>query len=950
VSISANNDAFRQLIEWLPTAIAVHRDGRVLYANPAMVRMLGGNSSEQFVGRSLGEFVHPACHADLRERLRVVNVERRMSPAAEIDLVRLDGERITVESQGTPVDFDGLPAVCSIARDVSAERRAREASERMSNRAARFAQLGQQLASVKSEKEAASRILDAARELVGWDSAWLHLFEPESETMRNVVTFDSDASGVHEVPAPAARLRSPSETTRRTMREGPQLILRSADANMNPSEDTTFGARRISLSLMYAPIRTQDRLLGVVSLHKYAADAYSHADLADLHALASHGAGALARVLQALAHERAAHRLQYAIDATEGGLWEWDIQKDLIKVSARWEALLGHAPGEVPVTFTSTYSREIVHPDDWAAVEKSAADHMAGLTPFNFATFRMRTKSGEYRWFSGRSSVVEWDFLNQPTQMLGTIFDIHDRKIAEAALQESEQRYRALIEWSPEAFCVHEAGTILYCNPAFVEIVAAKSPDEVIGRSLMDFIHPDSRQVVIERMQRVAQGEERIPLAEMRGVRLDGRELYVETQAAVIWFDGKRVSQVVARDITARKQVEAERAALEHQLRESQKLQAIGTLAGGIAHDFNNVLAIILGNTDLALRDPRTSDNARESLGEVRKAALRARDVVQQILSFSRRQPLERKPIALAPLIEESVKLIRATLPAHIELSVEISPTQERVLADATQIVQILLNLCTNARQAIGDVRGHITIRLENVVAIPNASANSSAAGVCISVIDTGPGIDQATQARLFEPFFTTKPVNEGTGLGLSVVHGIVEAHEGTITVESSPGAGATFRVFLPTIPETADTAQSIRQDSQPSRLITRPGGPRVIYVDDDEAMVLLMRVGLTMRGYDVLALTDPVNALERIRTAPAKYAALITDYNMPTLSGLELAKQVHESAPDMPIFVLSGFIDERLQTLSGTAGIRGLFQKGRGESELMESLQTIIAPREHRS
>jgi PAS domain S-box-containing protein len=945
--MTTTSDPFRQLVEWLPSALAVHRDGVILYVNPALIRILAGTSAEQFIGRRLADFVHPDDHGNMRERLRIVYEERRPSPLAKIDVIRLDGERITVESQGTPVDFDGKPAVCSSVRDISAELRALAEAERMGTRAARFSQLGQQLASVNSEKDAALRILDVARDLVGWDSAWLHLWDADSDTMRNVVTLDSDGSAPIEVAAPPARLRSPGETTLRTMNEGPQLVLRREGEVTIKTPATTFGSSKESLSLMYAPIRTQDRLLGVVSIHKYAADAYTHADLADLHALASHGAGAFARVLQALAHERAAHRLQYAIDATEGGLWEWDIQNDLIKVSARWEALLGYAAGEVTTPFSSAFSRELIHPDDWAAVEKSAADHLAGLTPFNYATYRMRTKSGEYRWFSGRSSVVEWDFLNQPTQMIGTIFDIHSRRLAEEALQESEQRYRALIEWSPEAFCVHDAGKILYCNPAFVEIVAAKSPEQIIGRSLMDFIHPESRQVVIERMQRVAQGAERIPLAEMRGIRLDGRELYVETQAAAVWFGGKRVSQVVAREITARKQAEAERAALEHQLRESQKLQAIGTLAGGIAHDFNNVLAIILGNTDLALRDSRTSDNARDSLGEIRKAALRARDVVQQILSFSRRQPLERKPISLAPLIEESVKLIRATLPAHIELGVEIVPSNELVLADATQVVQILLNLCTNARQAIGDARGSISIRLEPVASMPNAQTGTSSKGVCISVGDNGPGIEAATQARLFEPFFTTKPVNEGTGLGLSVVHGIVEAHEGVITVESAIGAGATFRVFLPAVQSANTTQPSAQQVPSPARMITRPGGPKVIYVDDDESMVLLMRVDLTMRGYDVFALTDPVKALERIQAHPEKYAALITDYNMPTLTGLELAQHVREVAPDMPILVLSGFIDERLQTLAATVGIRGMFQKGRGESELMETLQTIIAPRQ---
>ena len=247
-------------------------------------------------------------------------------------------------------------------------------------------------------------------------------------------------------------------------------------------------------------------------------------------------------------------------------------------------------------------------------------------------------------------------------------------------------------------------------------------------------------------------------------------------------------------DITARKQAEAERASLEAQLRESQKMQAIGTLAGGIAHDFNNALATILGNAELARQDSANNPPTLESLEEIRKAGTRARNLVQQILAFSRRQPTARKPIDLAPVVTEATHLLRATLPARLSLAVHCDQVPP-VLADASQIEQVLINLGTNAMQAMRNAPGRIDIRLDTVildatltgahVALEDLRARSPERRVRLSVSDNGPGMDAATKERIFEPFFTTKPVGEGTGLGLSVVHGIVQGHEGARLIRS---------------------------------------------------------------------------------------------------------------------------------------------------------------------
>ncbi len=435
---------------------------------------------------------------------------------------------------------------------------------------------------------------------------------------------------------------------------------------------------------------------------------------------------------------------------------------------------------------------------------------------------------------------------------------------AAAALQESEARYRALVEWSPEPTVVHRNGLLLYVNPAFANMVGAPTAPSLIGRSLLDFVHVDSKRVVEERMQALRSGAPGTPLIEMRGIKTDGTIFIVETQGISIKFNGEPASQVVVHDITARKQAEAVRESLEGQLRESQKMQAIGTLAGGVAHDFNNILATILGNTELAYQDVGGNKRALESLGEIRKAATRARDLVQQILSFSRRQPTERKPLALVDVVEESTRLLRATLPARINLTTHCEADLPAVLADATQIQQVVINLATNAMQAMPAGPGNIDIRLDGVMldqtlaesrpALRALYAAHPGRTLRLSIVDNGRGMDNATLERIFEPFFTTKPVNEGTGLGLAVVHGIVEAHDGAIVVDSQPGRGSTFSLYLPPASKDAGNTNTTVINVTPANDVDAAGNADacIVYIDDDEAMVFLIERLLARRGYRV--------------------------------------------------------------------------------------------------
>jgi len=521
--------------------------------------------------------------------------------------------------------------------------------------------------------------------------------------------------------------------------------------------------------------------------------------------------------------------------------------------------------------------------------------------------------------------------------------DITERKHIEQDLQ----RFRHAMDSTSDAIYVIERASLRYidvnagaCRMLGLtrEEILAMGPEAVLGVS---------REELESIFDSVIAGGDATQSLEMLRPRRDGLQAWVELQRHAWRAKEGWMIVTVVRDISARKQAEAVRHELEAQLRESQKMEAIGTLAGGIAHDFNNIIAAILGNTDLARQDVAAGNPAAlQSLDEILKAGRRARDLVQQILSFSRRQPTERKLIALAPIIDESVRLLRATLPARIALEVKCEAGVPNVLADATQIEQVIINLATNAMQAMRSDPGKIGIRLD--VQKPDAATlarhaelrnllqASSGRLVRISVSDSGPGMDEATRARIFEPFFTTKPPGEGTGLGLSVVLGIVQAHEGALLVASEPGMGATFTLYLP-VPaasasaSAASAAAAADADAQPGQSAAAPrqgSGRHILYIDDDEALVFLVKRLLERHGCRVSAFTDQSEALAALRADPASFDLVVTDYNMPGMSGLDVVREARSIRAGMPVAVASGFIDETLRANAQNAGVCELIFK----------------------
>ena len=384
----------------------------------------------------------------------------------------------------------------------------------------------------------------------------------------------------------------------------------------------------------------------------------------------------------------------------------------------------------------------------------------------------------------------------------------------------------------------------------------------------------------------------------------------------------------VARDLTARLVAEASLHALEAQLRESQKMEAVGTLAGGIAHDFNNILGSILGNIRLAQQDVGTVHPAQARLAQIHKAASRARSLVQQILAFSRRQAQEFVSRPLRPVVEETLMLLRSTLPAQVALDALLDETPMYVLADATQMQQVLMNLCTNAWHALKDGTGRIEVGLAPVDLHARRGGLAPGRYAHLWVGDDGSGIDPAVRARIFDPFYTTKPVGQGTGLGLSVVHGIVCAHHGAITVDSTPGRGTTFHLHFPLLDNNGVAALSDWTDLAETAAAPAGHGEEVLYVDDDEVMTLMVEGLLARQGYRVTTYQDASEAVAAVRREPRRFDLVVTDFNMPGLTGLDMARTFAALRPGLPVVISSGYISEQLRADALAAGVRWVMNK----------------------
>ena len=569
----------------------------------------------------------------------------------------------------------------------------------------------------------------------------------------------------------------------------------------------------------------------------------------------------------------------------------------LLFASHSIERLLGFAPAEL----VGHPGFERVHPDDAPRLHAALRDIIASPGTPASLELRWRHKDGSWRHIDA----VAVDRLAEPA--VGAIVvnfrDVSERRTAEAALRESEERYRTLVEGVRDIiFALSPEGTIASLNPAF-ETITGLPREEWVGQPFERLVHPEDLPLALELLGRVVRGELR-PASQFRVRTAKGDYRVGEFSATPQLHEGRLVGILgIGRDVT-------ERVQLEQQLRQAQKMEAVGRLAGGIAHDFNNILTAITGYADLLLEDLGATDPRRQDADEIHKAADRAAGLTRQLLAFSRQQVLQPTVLEVNKLVSDLEKMLRRLLGEDVELGTRLAPTTGRVKADPGQLEQVIMNLAVNARDAMPN-GGKLTLETGNVDLDEAYAADHypARAGpfVLLAVSDTGIGMSEETQAHMFEPFFTTKEKGKGTGLGLATVYGIIKQSGGFIWVYSEVGHGTTFKLYLPRVEELAERA------SQPAQARARAGrGTETVLVVEDEAPVRsVARQVLERHGYTVLEAPSAEAALDIATRYSGIIHLLLTDVVMPGLNGRELASRLATLRPDARVIFMSGYTDD---------------------------------------
>ena len=701
-------------------------------------------------------------------------------------------------------------------------------------------------------------------------------------------------------------------------------------------------------------------------------------------------------------------RWQFALEGAGDGVWDWDVPTSTVFFSKRWKQMLGHTDAEVGTGLDEWSSR--VHPEDMPRVMADLQPHLDGKTAVYTNEHRVRCKDGSYKWILDRGMVFTRDAEGRPLRVVGTHGDITERKQAEARLREASQLSRqaelreatrasaltALVKGASldqvftslvhgvEAEHPGTLGSVLILDAAGTHLLTGAAPS--LPAFYNEAIHGVAIGPAVGSCGTAAFRGERVVVSDIQTDPLWANYKDVAAQAglAACWSEPIRnregrvlgtfafyfaqarepgaaeidsivTSAQLAALAIELKQTEAEREDILTQLQRAQKLESIGVLAAGIAHDFNNVLATVLGRVEIARIEIDQRAALLESLEEIQQAGVRGQNLVQQIITYGRRQPTDLRSLDLKVVIEDAVRLARAVVPNEISVQAHLDPGTH-ALADAAQIRQVVINLVTNAMQAILPNSGSINVQLDAVTldqhlaltspalrAMHDAHPGGLAARLIVS--DTGAGMDAHTLERIFEPFFTTKPPGEGTGMGLAVVYGIAQAHQGAVVAESTLGCGTTFTLYIPAAPADAALVEAGTAALSRSPQVESGLKWRLMYVDDEPAQVSMVTRLLQLKGYQVSGHTSDDDALEALRSDPQAIDLLVTDYNMPGISGLQLTRAARSVRKDLKIAVITGFIDEALRNEAKSAGVAEVILKGTTRT-FYEALERLLPGR----
>ncbi len=893
----------------------LNADGVFTFLSPSWIRTLGYEPS-YMIGKPFQSIVHPDEVAICEDYFhKVIQIKEQM-PGPEYRVKHADGTWRWHEANGTPVfGPDGsFNSFVGVSRDITEHKQAEEALQQSERR----------LNDMIDFLPDATLAIDNEKKIIVWNKA--------IERITGIKAEDMIGKGNYEYTIPFYGKRRP------------QLM----DLIWEPEH---------SILEKYPHVNREGESLSAETFCGALYDgrgAHVFAKTSPLHDRKGNVVGAIESIRDITEHKQAEEALKASeklyrsvIENINDSFYRTDAQGNLIMISPSAKKLLGYDSVEEMIGLNIAEAFYF-NPEDrnifLSAIKNQGIviDYEIILKRRDGTPVTVATSSHQYFDEDGNVLGIE-----------GVLRDFTERKQAEEALRESKQQLSYIIDFLPDAtFVIDKEGRIIAWNRAMEEMTGIKASD-MLGKSDYEYSLPfyGIRRPLL------------IDLAFMSGedigknyhsVKKEGDIILAETDSPVkgetrsLWgiarplydSEGNIAGAIESiRDITDLKK-------LQTQIRQTQKMEAIGTLAGGIAHDFNNILSAIMGYTDMALTDHKIDNLLRRYLEQVYKAGERARDLVKQILTFSRQSDEGPRPMRVSPIIKETLKLLRASLPSTIQIRQSIKADPDTVLADPTQIHQILMNLCTNAAHAMRGGDGELKISLSPVeldVRDDLTAHNVLSPGMFLklTVSDTGVGIAPEVMDRIFEPFFTTKKPGEGTGMGLSVVYGIVKGYSGAVTVDSEVEKGTQFHVYLPLLIEE----ETERKREETAHIAG--GKERILFVDDEENLVQLGTDMLTSIGYEVTGRTSSLEALELFRNRPDSFDLVITDMTMPNMIGTDLAQELMRIRPAIPVILCTGFSELITPDRTKSLGIRDFIMKPIILNQIAASIRHVLDRKE---
>ncbi len=766
------------------------------------------------------------------------------------------------------------------------------------------------------------RALQEIGALAGAEQCFFSLLDPDGKRIESAYFWSSQGEG-EKVKVLNGLSLEPFEWAMEKLRKLQPVFVQAVNGfpvKTNAEENISEPVE--ARSILAIPISMDGRLVGLMGLSLLEGNKpWAEEDTTLLKMIGEILVNGIERKRMELARQGSERRFQIISKITTDGASSLRLEKDGTFVREWITESLSRIFGINPEEIHSYGSyAPFIHPEDLPVFYQSLSKLLTSKEPIT-TELRALTKTGEVRWLR---AVVhpEWDEQEaRVIRLINAVQDITERKRAEEELKRSEERYRFLVKNAPLGIIsTNREGQLIEMNPTLLRILGLPGEDGAKGINVFSHAALSEAGIAGDFQGCLETGK---PAVHERLYRVNtGKEMHLRYHLTPLRDGGEEITglQAIVEDITERKQ-------LENQLFQAQKMEAIGTLAGGIAHDFNNILAGIIGYGELLDFEVSDRAQAQTCLEQLLKAADRAKELVKQILAFSRRNDQGKEITLVEPILQESLKLLRASLPSTIQIRPEIEEDLGAIRANPTQIQQIVMNLGTNAAQAMPEDGGVVTIKLgkiefngEGAWKIPGLPPG---AYVRLTVNDNGQGMAPEVLRRIFDPYFTTKERGKGTGLGMAVVHGIVKNHDGAITVESEVGRGTTFEIYLPRV-QGFPTAQGLPRADRPSA----QGRGRILYVDDEPLVAEVGRQMLEKLGYEVVPMLDSQKALEVFQARPDHFDLVVTDMTMPNLTGDRMAQEMMTIRNNIPIVLCTGFSERITEKKAKEMGIREYVSK----------------------